>query len=561
MRGYKKIAIISLCFSLLIGCSKEAPGGVSFHGISVEEQNELARTMPLEPYGETVEYTLAKLTGVNNMPAGDTYENNAITRCLYEKLNIRNKDVLEAAGDEYNNKIDVLIASNKLPDVMVLTDYSDLEYLVEHDMIEDLTESYNNCATDKIKHIYRSYGKSILENVTFNGKIMALPETNIDHGPNLLWLRKDWIDKLGLKEPSTKEDVEQIIEAFVKNDVSGKGTTGIMINKKMVGELGYDNEYSLESVFALFNAYPKNWIEKDDKIVYGSVTDEARDALLYIRGLFDRGIIDRNFLLRDIENIREEIVKGRCGSFYGPWWAANNPLIDAIKEDPAAEWKCYLISPNGDGQLAYYTQAPSYKYVVVRKGYEHPEIVFKMTSVQFDYMRFKDNTNEEVNLYERNNIDQTARPLSINVDYSAALVMSHDNISAVLNGEISADQLVILDATYAKACLDYLNPKVPFKAEDWAAYTSRITATALIKANKNNKKQKLFFGQTKTMRSDWWKLEQLENTSYIEFIIGEKDIETEWDDFVDRWNRLGGEQITKEVVYNIRKKEMQNRQQ
>ena len=34
----------------------------------------------------------------------------------------------------------------------------------------------------------------------FDGKLMAVPETVIDHGPNLLWLRKDWMDELGLKE-------------------------------------------------------------------------------------------------------------------------------------------------------------------------------------------------------------------------------------------------------------------------------------------------------------------------------------------------------------------------
>lgn len=46
---------------------------------------------------------------------------------------------------------------------------------------------------------------------------MAVPETVIDHGPNLLWLRKDWMEELGLEEPETLEDAFEIIDAFVQN--------------------------------------------------------------------------------------------------------------------------------------------------------------------------------------------------------------------------------------------------------------------------------------------------------------------------------------------------------
>ena len=64
-------------------------------------------------------------------------------------------------------------------------------------MIEDLTEVYEKCTSPRIKEMYGSYGGELLEAGEFDGKIMAVPETVIDHGPNLLWLGKDWIDQLG----------------------------------------------------------------------------------------------------------------------------------------------------------------------------------------------------------------------------------------------------------------------------------------------------------------------------------------------------------------------------
>ena len=48
--------------------------------------------------------------------------------------------------------------------------------------------------------------------VTFDGKVMAIPETNISDGPNLIWLRQDWMDKLGLDAPRTLSDAENIIK-------------------------------------------------------------------------------------------------------------------------------------------------------------------------------------------------------------------------------------------------------------------------------------------------------------------------------------------------------------
>lgn len=54
-----------------------------------EKMMETAETTPFSPYPELITYTLGKMTGENNagMPEGETYEDNAYTRYLREKLN------------------------------------------------------------------------------------------------------------------------------------------------------------------------------------------------------------------------------------------------------------------------------------------------------------------------------------------------------------------------------------------------------------------------------------------------------------------------------------------
>ena len=152
----------------------------------------------------------------------------------------------------------------------------------------------------------------ILDNVTFDGRLMAFPETNIEDGPNMIWLRKDWMDQLNLSAPKTMDDVEYIVRQFIEQDPGGNGvgnTIGIVCDSDLTGECGYSYEYQLDIIFALYGAYPKQWIyNKDNEVVYGSIQPEVKEALNKINQLYTDGIIDNHFLLRTNTNIIELIV-------------------------------------------------------------------------------------------------------------------------------------------------------------------------------------------------------------------------------------------------------------
>ncbi|ETJ29241.1 Bacterial extracellular solute-binding protein, partial [human gut metagenome] len=81
------------------------------------------------------------------------------TRYLKEKINVQNKDSFEAQGINYNNMVAMAISEENIPDIMFVDNYDYLKLLVEKDMIEDLTDVYEKCASDRIKDIYKSYGE------------------------------------------------------------------------------------------------------------------------------------------------------------------------------------------------------------------------------------------------------------------------------------------------------------------------------------------------------------------------------------------------------------------
>ncbi len=558
----KKIISCVLIINLLILCGCGDPGATPSTRENAETKEEYeaalytARTTPYGKYPEQLTYTLGKLSGANNsnLPDGETYENNAYTRLLNERLNVQNQDVFEAMDEQYTDSVTMVIAQNDLPDVMIVEDLDELQYLVDNDMIADLTDSYNNCMSDTIKNIYGSYGRDILDVVTFDGKIMAIPETNISDGPNLIWLRKDWMDALGLSAPRTLSDVEEIIRQFKEKDPGHNGagnTVGLVCDTSLCGGCGYSSEYTLDIIFAAYGAFPKQWIyDEDGNVVYGSVQPEAKEALAHIHELYKEGILDQDFLMRTSSNLIELIVDGQCGSFFGPWWAPNNPLMQAVEQNKDAEWQPYLIATEKSGLTSYHTQNPSGKYIVVRKGYEYPEIACKIVSVLFDYLRYNDRDNQEIVDYYKENVDPTARPFAINVDYNNALQICYGELNHVFAGDKSADDLNVLEYSYYEACESYLKDAENASAEDWAAYTSRITACKILNDGRTNKVESLYFGETETMVTDWWSLENLESDTYLKIVTGESSLD-EFDRFVENWYQNGGETITKEVRAEI----------
>ena len=555
---WKKILSIFLIFIVTGGCLYTA---LSQHksndkdaGYAVRREWYVAEHNAFRPYPETVTYTLGKLSGSDNsnMPDGDTYENNAYTRYLKNKLNIQNDDVFETSGNSYNEHVSIAVASGKLPDVFLVDSEDQVKKLADQGLIEDLTDAYDDCTSVHIKNIYASYGDTILAKAKVDGKLYALPETNIDNGPSLLWLRYDWLKKLNLSTPKTIFDVKKIIKKFMEMDPGGNGTgntTGLVTEAGLYGQGGSSLEYQTDIIFATFGSYPGHWIEKNGKLVYGSVQPETKQALKFLHEMYLDGTLDKDFLFRDTDNITELISSGRCGAFFGSWSAPNNPLMEALTNDPEADWRPYLISTDDEGDTSFASQNPNGRYVVVRKGFSHPELIMKITSVLFDFMPYGDESTKELEEYYENNVDDTARPLGINVDFKNSLSTCFTHLKSVLSLGESESDLTVLEGSYYKACQNYLNESESgnkVNPKNWATYTSRITAAQRISDKRVTEVKSVYFSETNTMRKSWWKLQELEKKAFISIVTGDEPL-SYFDEFVKDWNAEGGKTITQEV--------------
>ena len=540
-------AVFFLVVCVFCGCGKhEISHEKNGQNVSEEYRRamEKAETTPYGAYPELVTYTLAQISGANNsnLPEGNTYEDNAYTRYLRKMLNIQNDTVYMDTEERYSELVNILVKDQNLPDIMVVTDREILKELVENDLVEDLTEVFEKCTSPRIKEMYESYGDALLNSGKFNGRLMAVPETVIDHGPNLLWLRKDWMEELGQEEPETLEDAFEIIDAFVQNRMGtedGETPVGLACDTNLVGTTS--SSYSVDPVFDSFGANPQRWISQDGEIVYGSLTEETKEALDYLHKLYDRGILDRNFALRAPNNLRDLVVNGKCGAFFGLWWTPNNPLMESYEKNSEADWEPYYLQELADKNV--YESFRDNKYVVVRKGYEHPEIVMKIISVLFDYTRYEAEDAREVNEYFALNVDPTARPLVINVDYNEATYQATENIEAALNGNYPEGNLTAIEQSYYQACSSYFSGN-DYTAEDWAAYKSRISAVGLLVDKHYTPAVRSYLDDAGGEIPQ--SLRQFETSTFIQIIMGEKPV-SYFETFVEQWYQQGGHELTQQI--------------
>lgn len=217
---------------------------------------------------------------------------------------------------------------------------------------------------------------------------MAIPKTQLSDGQDFLWLRKDWLDNLGLKEPSTMDEVADVLRAFIENDPDGNGqadTVGLAVLPTVYG--GYpNNHFAVDNIFTAFDAYPEVWItDSEGKAVYGSVQPEMKDGLQLLADWYAEGLIDKEFTTRTTDDIVALISGGQCGAYVGPWWSPFNPAQTASYANKDAEWINVSAPVGSDGKINAINTKPYAGFVVVRKGYEHPEIAMKIVNINSEY--------------------------------------------------------------------------------------------------------------------------------------------------------------------------------
>ncbi len=560
-KGWKKAGFFLLAASaVLAGCK----------GKKEESQPAVTAAQgPLGAYEETLICGMGRSTIANpKFPDNDSYENNAYTRYLKDVLNVEIRDDFEANGADYDRQVSLSVAAGELPDVMKVGSKDLLDELVENELVADLTEVYQAYASDYVKEIYDSYGGRCLDLATYEGRLMAIPGTNLDSAPCVAYIRKDWLDSLELDVDGDKdqcitvEELEKIARAFLEEDPDGSGNpVGMAFAPYLTADDYGSSGYTMNGIASAFGAFPKNWLMGEDGMVYyGSVAPEMKAALAQMAEWFQEGVVDPQFGTRTWDDITALLTNGQTGIVFGPWHIPDWLLNNVRGMNPNADFSAYVVA-DGDGKVNVTHSNASNGYMVVRKGYSNPEVLVKMVNLYFDQMVNSTTLNEdypEVGNYISQGVDGTARPIPLEINAYTSLLDDFSDIRRCLEGEITMDQVRTAESRSVVESVErYLADPKTAEVSDWAKYVSRMEGIALIdgltREEKMNWVTPAFWGITETMESNNASLGTLEEENFVAFVTGAKDID-QFDTFVEQWKEQGGEQITREVQEAVMQK-------
>jgi putative aldouronate transport system substrate-binding protein len=372
-------------------------------------------------------------------------EKNLWIRQYEERLGIKLKYLWICPDDQYEQKWNVALASNDIPDMAGVGE-TVFKMLVDADMVEDMTNIYEKYASPVYKG-YDEFDENLTrEFSTFNGKLMGLPiHGSQPDNSDILMVKSDWLKKLSLPEPKTIDDICMIAEAFAKDDPDGNSkadTIGLVFGNAIdVGFLG------LKGFINGFNAYWHTWNEDGSgNLVYGSIQPEIKNALLKLQDMYKRGLLDQEFAVKDPWKAGEAIASGKAGMAYGTYWAPYVSFMDNVKADSEAEWKVLPI-PTVDGQPSKPQAAFSpAEYFYVKKGFEHPEAAVKIINLNIQIENemkmaaleaeaVDDDPNAEVDIYQYKLAQHVHKPWG-----------NLDSYHAVKDALISGDDSKLINA-------------------------------------------------------------------------------------------------------------------
>jgi putative aldouronate transport system substrate-binding protein len=327
---------------------------------------------------------MSSVTSVNatvKFLEGNDIYNNIWTRTYENLLGIKLNYKWVVDGSMYEQKLGLSINSGDIPDMFVVSPAQLLTYH-EAGLLTDLTSIYEAEASSITREIL-AQDPIALKSATIDGKLWGIPLTDASvTSASVLWIRQDWLDRLGIAAPESIEDVLDISRRFTEDDPDGNGvddTIGLAVGKSLWGSIA-----GLQGFFNGFHAYPGIWFERDGGLVYGSVQPEMRSVLLALQRLYADGQIDREFGVKDVNQVTETIAKGKCGMEFGVWWNPYHPLNLSQQNDPDAFWSAYAIPSIDETPAKSQYSSAIWSFLVIRDGYEHPEALIRMVNFWMD---------------------------------------------------------------------------------------------------------------------------------------------------------------------------------
>ncbi|MGN1070665.1 MAG: hypothetical protein ACI4P5_09620, partial [Candidatus Fimadaptatus sp.] len=197
---------------------------------------------------------------------------------------------------QVNEKKILLLSSGDYPEVFLggtFTNVEVMQYGVEDEILlplNDLIDEYG----DEILKAYEEIPTLREDTTAPDGNIYGLANVNQCYHCSILpkcYVYTPFLEALGMETPTTTDEYYEYLKAVVNNDPNGNGL------KDEVGHTGAINTWYAEPHYFLLSPFVEfndnyYFIVKDGKISTCADTEELREGLRYVHKLYSEGLID-----------------------------------------------------------------------------------------------------------------------------------------------------------------------------------------------------------------------------------------------------------------------------
>lgn len=271
---------------------------------------------------------------------------------------------------EYAQKLNTLFASGDAPDLIMEYDpaykaqlYNQKQLLPIDDKLLNLAPTYK-AIVDK-NPLIRKAG-------TFpDGNFYVMGQPRPEGALDRLWIRKDWLDKLGLSVPTTVDEFYNVMKKFAESDLDGnKKNDSYGINLSQRGQVVIQTMFG--TIFDKFGKQP--WVlDEKGKMVFAWPQLEA--ALKFQKKLYDEQLVSKDFLTDDQGKIADQsFINGKIG-IYSTY--STETLKSFRANNPGAELILMNLPKSEFGQFTSGVSAPVSSHAMINKSTKNPEAVMK----------------------------------------------------------------------------------------------------------------------------------------------------------------------------------------
>ena len=564
MKQKQIIALVSataLVATALAGCGKTSEENTQKTAVG-EAEGTAKEDLPLSKYPETVTIHLGGSLNPNaKILDGMSYEDNTYTRFLKDDLNIEVVYDWIASSSDYGEKMNLCIGSGTIPDMMNV-DATQYRALLKYDMIQPLDQYFDDYASDKLKGYVESGGEELKKCISNDkGEMMAIPAPSMMVGEiNEMWIRQDWLDKLGLEVPKTVDELGEVAQKFKDAGLSPDySIAGIDNGGRTYSNFmnSSNNGYGFDAVYQAFNATPGYFLKDDSgELYWGTTTDEMKEALTTLHDWYEKGLINPEVGTTTNGDNANNVKNGTCGIFMGPWWSLGYGNPDSFRNDNNANWQAYPLYTN-DGEWNIHMKDVGTTYTMVNKNASDDvkkAIVIMNNVLVRDESTF--DTSVAIGWY----------PLRNTMAATDECEYEYDALMGILKGESSADDYQQGGSKFNGLYKNLANDAATLSEVISSDYDgSRDLAVTDMDVNTNNGQFNRFYALLigdrpyATLEPDhkiyselyytidgmdtyWTQISDLEDKSVLQFITGAKSLD-EWDQFCTDWHVQGGDQI------------------